>query len=224
MFHVYFDGATNPNPGPMGIGATLFDGDTEVDSVHCHGGMGTNNQSEYLAMLCGVLLAKKHGVRDISIRGDSQLIINQMTGVWQCNQEALEGLRRRVQAQLREFDTVEFRWIRRADNERADLLSKKGLVSKLHFDDWVQSLRDDQQIILPTADELQFPESLASNKSKPLGNIHYVAGVGFSFTEGGVLYAVNLKPTLQCSCGEKQCNHIRKLKAYLQQKTKARAA
>lgn len=226
MHQVYFDGATNPNPGLMGVGAVLFDGDIEIDSVHCHAGYGTNNQSEYMALLCAVLLAKKHRVRELQICGDSQLIINQMTGVWKCNQETLESLRRRVNAQLRDFFSVEFRWIRRADNERADELSKKGLVSQESFDDWVAMLTSDHQVKLPTADDVDFPLSVSENKPTPLTNIHYVPGVGFSFVENGTLFAVNLKPELKCSCGEQQCSHLRKLKDYVQQqqKLKARAA
>ena len=55
----YFDGATNPNPGELGLGACIVDhkGD-EVIATSSYRPYGTNNEAEYLSL---ILLLKMVG-------------------------------------------------------------------------------------------------------------------------------------------------------------------
>ena len=50
---------------------------------------GTNNVAEYKALIDGLEMAKENSITKINIQGDSQLIINQMTGVYKVKAENL---------------------------------------------------------------------------------------------------------------------------------------
>lgn len=42
----------------------------------------TNNEAEYEAFLAGLKMAKELGAQFLSIKSDSQLIVNQVTGIY----------------------------------------------------------------------------------------------------------------------------------------------
>ena len=50
---------------------------------------GTNNVAEYKALIGGLEMAKENSITKINVQGDSQLIINQMTGVYKVKAENL---------------------------------------------------------------------------------------------------------------------------------------
>ncbi|CAK8577889.1 unnamed protein product [Lathyrus sativus] len=74
-----FDGACSGNPGPAGAGAVLFD---EQGSLlyHFRQGLGntTNNVAEYRALILGLRQALRIGCMNLTVQGDSQLVINQV--------------------------------------------------------------------------------------------------------------------------------------------------
>ena len=98
-----FDGASRGNPGPAGAGAALLEGTDgsqvcmsimlpgchsfnqplaccllQVGSICLNLGIMTNNQAEYYGLLAGLEACKAVGVRRISVRGDSQLVVKQV--------------------------------------------------------------------------------------------------------------------------------------------------
>ncbi|EQD47952.1 ribonuclease H [mine drainage metagenome] len=62
------------------------------------------------------------------IRGDSQLVIRQSTGEYAVRTAHLKPLHLRLMELTRGFDRVRFRWVPREQNQRADGLSKQGLL------------------------------------------------------------------------------------------------
>ena len=84
-----FDGAAQPNPGPSGCGAAIFDaqgfGFTDDDAIAKDSaflGWSTNNQAEYEGLILGLQLALDNGAQQVSIRGDSELVVKQVLGEW----------------------------------------------------------------------------------------------------------------------------------------------
>lgn len=204
MFKLFFDGAASPNPGIMGVGASLVDPNgVEIDCIAKNCGTGTNNQAEYFSLVEGIKLLKRHNVSNALIAGDSRLVINQMTGVWNCHDEKLKAIKSKATHLLADCD-VEYRWIRRDQNERADELSKLGLEKAPPEPEQVKKIQP------------------AENERTPL-EVIYHAGIGFSVIEKDNLYAVNLNPQVVCSCGSEksQCRHIKAAFEYAQ---KQRAA
>lgn len=121
-----FDGASRGNPGPAAVGATLTRDGDRIDSAHKTIGTTTNNVAEYRALEAALELATKNGVSSLTVRGDSQLIIKQVTGEWNAN-EKLDRLRDGIRDQLSAFASVEFEHINRNDNRAADSLANRAL-------------------------------------------------------------------------------------------------
>ncbi|HET8523675.1 MAG TPA: ribonuclease HI family protein [Thermomicrobiales bacterium] len=81
----------------------------------------TNNQAEYLTLIRAMerlrhLLGDRAKNVSVLIQGDSQLVINQVTGSWKVKNAALRPLHLRATALLPEFGAVEFAWHPRANS------------------------------------------------------------------------------------------------------------
>lgn len=82
----YFDGGSRGNPGEAGCGAALFTGEGRgmpVATRSAYLGKATSNEAEYQGLIMGLQLAVSRGAREVAIRGDSKLVINQLLGTWQ---------------------------------------------------------------------------------------------------------------------------------------------
>mgnify|MGYP006303421265 CR=1 FL=1 len=123
---IHFDGgARPPDNGPAAIGYTVeMDGSTEKqDSIRI--GTATCNEAEYHALIRGLEVASKQGCTEVEARGDSQLIVRQVTGDWQTKEPRLRELRDRVQELVGEFEQFEIQHIPRKENWEADELVEK---------------------------------------------------------------------------------------------------
>uniref|UniRef100_A0A6C0AEV7 RNase H type-1 domain-containing protein n=1 Tax=viral metagenome TaxID=1070528 RepID=A0A6C0AEV7_9ZZZZ len=117
-----FDGSCYGNPGPSGSGSVLFQNDIEIWSLSYYiGSENTNNYAEYTGLLKGLKYLNKKGIDDVLIRGDSMLVINQMTGKWQCKSNNLIQLFERCKKYNK--DTYKYEYIPREKNKRADQLA-----------------------------------------------------------------------------------------------------
>lgn len=126
-WHGWFDGAAEPNPGRMGIGAILVNPNGETFEISENKGTGTNNQAEYLAVIALLDLAIEHKVPDLLIYGDSQLVINQLNNEWGVKSENLWSLYQTAAKLIKDSPNVQLKWIQREANGLADALSKKAL-------------------------------------------------------------------------------------------------
>ena len=91
------DGAARGNPGPAGAGSQLTTPDGEVVAEVAEGlGEATNNVAEYTAVILGLERAKELGATEVLLRSDSQLLINQLTGIYRVKTPHLQPLHRRV--------------------------------------------------------------------------------------------------------------------------------
>jgi len=119
---IHFDGGVRPtNPGPAAIGYTI-EADGWSDEGSDYLGEATNNEAEYYTLIRGLEVALKQGCTEVEAKGDSQLIIRQVTGDWQTKEARLRELRDRVQELTEEFETVEIQHIPREENREADAL------------------------------------------------------------------------------------------------------
>ncbi len=123
---LYFDGASQGNPGKAGIGAVLIIG-KEKYTFKMPIGEKTSNQAEYLALIAGMLLAKRKNVNYLTVRGDSKLVINQMKGSFKVNDRKLKKLYRKAKELERSFKSVNYEWIKREENKEADKLANEAL-------------------------------------------------------------------------------------------------
>lgn len=133
-YEVYFDGECSPkNPGGwMGYGYVIK---TDGKVIARGGGSvepapsNTNNQAEYHALHKALQYMHYHmdfGYDDvIHIYGDSQVIINQMNGLWKVRSPNLLGLYRQCRDHMEYFSRspipIYFEWIPRNKNKEADV-------------------------------------------------------------------------------------------------------
>lgn len=88
--NLFFDGGCIPNPGKMEVAVVSADGRIkEHQKIH----NGTNNEAEWLAFLWAVEIAIEKGAEDVTISGDSMLVISQAKGVWKVKQPSLQVYR-----------------------------------------------------------------------------------------------------------------------------------
>jgi len=125
--HVYFDGASRGNPGPAAVGWVLVSGDGIVAEGGERIGRATNNQAEYDALIRGLEVAADYGFDEAEIRGDSQLIVKQVTGAWDTNDPDLREKRVRARELLARFGDWSITHVPREVNDRADDLANEAL-------------------------------------------------------------------------------------------------
>lgn len=125
--HLYFDGASRGNPGPAAIGWVIVTDAGIVATGNDTIGRATNNQAEYAALLAGVKAARNYGYDEINIRGDSELIVKQVTGEWNTNDPVLQEERVNVRAVLDSFDEWSISHVPRELNEKANKLANEAL-------------------------------------------------------------------------------------------------
>jgi ribonuclease HI len=125
---VNVDGGARGNPGPAAAAAVLSSPAGEViDSRGELIGEATNNVAEYRAMMLGIELAKSHGVTELELIGDSELIVRQIKGEWKIKNKPLQALRAEVVAALGGFEKWSARSVPREQNEAADALVNETL-------------------------------------------------------------------------------------------------
>jgi ribonuclease HI len=126
LFEGYFDGSATPNPGQMKIGGFIrrVSDKVEVHSYSIDLGYGTNNEAEYSSLieLCENL--KPLGVEKINIYGDSQLVVNQVNGLWQARDKRMQVFKSNVLQLLSSVPDWTLQHVRRGMNMEADSLTR----------------------------------------------------------------------------------------------------
>jgi ribonuclease HI len=84
----------------------------------------SNNMAEYEALLCGLQIPIKTGIKRLDIRGDLQLVIDQVMKNASCHNEKMEAYCNIVRALEDKFYSIELNHIPRKYNEEADELAK----------------------------------------------------------------------------------------------------
>jgi probable phosphoglycerate mutase len=125
---MYADGAARPNPGPAGAGAIIYDADGKAVAELTRAlGRATNNVAEYNALILGLEEALRRGIRDLDIRMDSLLVVEQMRGRWKIKHPGLVPLAKRAGELLAKFPKREIRHVPREENVVADMLSNRAI-------------------------------------------------------------------------------------------------
>jgi ribonuclease HI len=84
----------------------------------------SNNMAEYEALLCGLKIAIELGVKRLDVRGDSQLVIDQVMKNASCHDDKMEAYCKAVRALEDKFHGIELNHVPRRYNEEADELAK----------------------------------------------------------------------------------------------------
>lgn len=118
-----FDGGSRGNPGPAGIGVVVRAADgTPLVTLGRYIGKATNNVAEYRALVTAMREAQKLGATKVRIRGDSELVVRQMTGQYRVKHPDLVPLYREAKDLFDSFESASIEHNYREKNELADTL------------------------------------------------------------------------------------------------------
>ncbi len=122
------DGASQGNPGPAAIGATLKDERGRLlASISRSIGRTTNNQAEYRAIIAALEKAAEMGADRVEVRSDSQLVVRQLNGRYRVKKASLRPLYLEASRLLGRFQGVTLTSIPREQNREADALANAAL-------------------------------------------------------------------------------------------------
>jgi len=120
----YIDGGARGNPGPAGFGVRVEQADgTLVEEFSDAIGVATNNVAEYRGLLAALHWAKAHDVRELHVRSDSLLLVQQMLGNYKVKNAGLQPLHAKARLLAHEVGRVTFEHVGRASNAHADRLA-----------------------------------------------------------------------------------------------------
>jgi hypothetical protein len=161
----------------------------------------TNNQAEYEALLRGLQYLKKAKAISAEIYGDSELVIKQLNGQYECRNDILRNYYEECKEILKSFQLVILQHIPRERNEEANRLAQSAsgyrenqevfandvcaIGSDLIEDDWRKEI----------VDYLEIPSRKVSRK------LRYKA-IKFILLDGHLFYKSLDGVLLQCLCQE----------------------
>jgi len=121
-FTLYTDGACRGNPGDGSCAWVLTrmvppqTGGTDISMLPCNEEMSfstsvylghcTNNIAEYCAVLYGLVSLMLSNVKAVTVVSDSELIVSQLTGRYQCNKPELNFYRVQILALVKYYFTL----------------------------------------------------------------------------------------------------------------------
>jgi ribonuclease HI len=131
---VYFDGGYDVQTRQAGIGVSIYykqNGKTyRIRRNELFGQLENNNEAEYAALLFGIQLLEELGVQyqSVTLRGDSQVVLNQLSGEWPCYEENLNKYLDRIEEKSRALKLkLDCESISRKNNKEAHQLATQAL-------------------------------------------------------------------------------------------------
>ncbi|HWR54873.1 MAG TPA: HAD-IA family hydrolase [Negativicutes bacterium] len=127
---LYTDGGSRGNPGPAGIGAAIYRGETLVAEIGEYIGETTNNIAEYRALIRGLEECRRLGGTRIKAFADSELLVKQLNGQYKVKNAGLLPLFQEVQWLIKGFAAFSIAHVLRGKNKVADALANKGMDAR----------------------------------------------------------------------------------------------
>jgi ribonuclease HI len=118
---LYTDGGSRGNPGPSAAAFVICNlDDSVVEKSGIYLGVTTNNKAEYQGLRLGLERAKEAGVQDLNVFMDSQLVVNQVNGIYKVKNPDLAPVNQEVLALAKLFKKISFTYVPRELNKLAD--------------------------------------------------------------------------------------------------------
>jgi ribonuclease HI len=120
---LYFDGSMMKTGAGAGLLFISPLGEHMRYAVRLHF-PASKNMAEYEALLCGLRITIETGIKHLDVRGDSQLVIDQVMKNASFHGDKMEAYRNAVRALEDKFYGIELNHVPRRYNEEADELAK----------------------------------------------------------------------------------------------------
>ncbi len=126
---IFIDGASRGNPGESGIGIKIIENNKAL-GYYRYIGKKTNNQAEYNALINALRLIDKNKNQSISVFSDSELLCNQINGIYAVKNEEIAKLYNEAINLIKGFKNFKIKHIPRSKNEDADKLANIAIEKK----------------------------------------------------------------------------------------------
>jgi ribonuclease HI len=128
---LFVDGASRNNPGISGAGIYIEKNEQLFFKDGYFLGIKTNNEAEYLAFLFGILVIEEHmkAHDQVHVFSDSQLLVNQLRGIYRVRVPHLQMLHRLSLTKLRHVNGI-ITHVLRDKNVDADAMANAGIDHK----------------------------------------------------------------------------------------------
>jgi ribonuclease HI len=149
---LYFDGSAHQQVS--GAWVVLIDPSRDQVKYMVHLEFkATNNMEEYEALIFGLSAALSLGIRQLLVKGDSQLIIKQVRGECSYNEPRLAAYLLHMRKLEKDFTALELQHVPRADNSAVDDLYVKAST-------WAPVSEDifERRLLRPTAQPAELGE------------------------------------------------------------------
>lgn len=113
---VYVDGGCHNNGTPQarGYGSYKIGKSPQQHISWARGEADTNNEAEYRTLIVALEEIKERLVKGVSVKMDSQLVVNQVAGTWKVKEPRLRDLNLRAKTLLIETRS-KLEWVNRAE-------------------------------------------------------------------------------------------------------------
>jgi ribonuclease HI len=124
---VYIDGASQGNPGKIGVGFLIYKDNRLIKKEGVYLGIGTNNFSEYMAFIISLLEVLALGERSCCVYSDSNLLCEQLKGNFKVKSKNIYPLYVLAKKIISKFDSLDIVHIDREKNREADRLASEAI-------------------------------------------------------------------------------------------------
>ncbi|WP_028402765.1 ribonuclease H family protein [Ectobacillus panaciterrae] len=131
---LYFDGGYDIQTKQAGVGVSIYykqNGKTyRIRRNEPFGELENNNEAEYAALQFGIQILEELGVQyqSVILRGDSQVVLNQLSGEWPCYEENLNKYLDRIEEKAKALKLkLACEPISRKSNKEAHQLASQAL-------------------------------------------------------------------------------------------------
>lgn len=125
------DGASRGNPGPAAYAVVLRSPEGKaVCRLGKYIGRETNNVAEYYGLIFALDTATARGIRNLRVRSDSELMVQQMKGTYRVKSAGLRPLHEKAKSLARGFDFFAIEHVYRESNREADALANAALDAR----------------------------------------------------------------------------------------------